>query len=334
MQEVQAKLRETVKSLFGDGRVELVIGYEQGSLPMTARPAFISAADPIDRLVWNAFCTNNLAVFLPRLFERPANPRQEFRPPKVGIVAKACDARSIVALRKENQLVQENVVVVGVPCTGMVDAGRIRERLGAEVAQCREREDGKLEVTSAAGEKTVLPVDDVLQQACEECPQPAPRAADVSVEGESRAPSAQRYRRLRQFEAMPAEQRWAYFREQIAKCIRCSACRQACPTCYCKYCFADQAKPRWVGAGADLSDAMLFHIGRLMHQAGRCVECDACFRACPMNVDLRTLTRVMGKGVQELFDYVSGVSPDEPPLLCTAKKDDNEDFVTANWEQT
>ena len=73
---------------------------------------------------------------------------------------------------------------------------------------------------------------------------------------------------------------------------------------------------------------MLYHIGRIFHQAGRCVECDACVRACPMNIDLRTFTQKLVKDTGELFGYVAGMSFEELPPLCTFKEDDNQDFIT------
>jgi ferredoxin len=329
MNTIETKLRDAVKNLLAEGKVDLVIGYEEGSLPLKSRPCFVRSADEADKLVWNSYCTNNLSVYLPRLFERPTNPREEYKPPNVGIVAKGCDARSVVGLLKEHQVPREHLVVIGIPCPGMVDPAKVEAALdGARVSECREGTDGTLEVTTRSGEKRTLKRAEVLAEACRECPYPSPEIADVQIEGEPKAASDERYEEVRAFEAKSPEERWQYFVTEISKCIRCYACRQACPNCYCKVCFADQTKPEWIGASDDLSDVMLYHIGRIFHQAGRCVECDACVRACPMGIDLRLFTQILGQNVEELFDYVPGLSVEELPPLCTFKQDDSQSFIT------
>ena len=133
---------------------------------------------------------------------------------------------------------------------------------------------------------------------------------------------------MKMFECMTAAERWKYFESEISRCIRCNACRQACPNCFCKECFADQTNPRWIDAGDDVSDAMLYHIGRIFHQAGRCVECDACTRACPMGIDIRTFTQKLAYDVKDLYGFVPSFSFEEPLPLCTYRPDDKQDFIT------
>ena len=295
MSEIETKLRNVVKGLLADGKVEIVVGYEKGSLPLRSRPCFVRSADEADKLVWNSFCSNNVAVYLPRLFEKPARPPDNYAPPKVGVVAKGCDCRSIVGLIKEHQVPRENVVIIGMPCPGMADPGK---------------------------------ADETLAEACLECSYPSPEVSDVQIEGEPRASFDGESETLKEFENKSDEERWQYFAEELSKCIRCNACRQACPNCYCKVCFVEQSKPRWVAPGDETSDVMLYHIGRIFHQAGRCVECGACVRACPMNIDLRSFTQRLGKDVKELFGYTPGLSIEDLPPLCTFEQDDNQDFLT------
>lgn len=256
------------------------------------------------RLVWNECCSLNLAAYLPRLFEKPGNLRGDWTPPRVAIVAKSCDARSVVGLVKEHQLGRENVIIIGMPCQGMVDP----------------------EKADASG-------DGRIAQACLECARPSPVGADILIEGPSRPAAAEHFQRVKDFEALTPAQRWDAFVKEISKCTRCYACRQACPNCYCKSCFIEQSKPSWAGVGDDLADLLLFHIGRMFHQAGRCVECDACVRACPMGIDLRLFTQKLVKDVEELFGYVPGISLDDLPPLCTFLPDDSECFTTGPGEE-
>ena len=306
MHDVETKLRAAAKELLDSGRADMVLGFEGGSLPLRARPCFIAKGGSVDRLVWNQFCTANLATYLPRLMEKPASVRGEWTPPKVAIAAKGCDARSIIGLVKEHQSLRENVVIIGMPCQGMIDAGKVESAAGSAVTDCQALADGTFEATTSSGTTVKLQREQVIAQACLECAQPAPAVADVSIEGPSQAAAAQRFARVKAFEAMTPAQRWDFFLKEIAKCTRCYACRQACPNCYCKSCFIEQSKPSWAGAGDDLSDLVVFHIGRMFHQTGRCVECDACVRACPMHIDLRLFTQKLVKDVEELFGYVPG----------------------------
>jgi len=327
MSKVEMKLREAIKGLLDSGEVDLVIGHEAGSLPLRSRPVFVRDAAGVDRLVWGSTCVNNLAVYLPRLFVRPKNTRQEYAPPRVGIVAKGCDARSVLGLIKEHQLPRDKVVIIGVPCPGMIDVRKVEEALdGARIIAVQE-DAGTIVVETSAGEKA-LTLADILADGCAECAHPTAPEADVVIDGAARSAADTRFQRVAEFEAMTAEERWDYFTEEVSRCIRCYACRQVCPNCYCVTCFADQTKPRWIGAADELSDLMAFHIGRIMHQAGRCVECDACVRACPMDIDLRVFTQKLPKDVKALYGYEAGVSADELPALLTFTENDDQGFIS------
>ena len=331
MESTANKLKHAVKDLFQENKVEIFLGYEQGTLPFRTRMAEIKRIDDADRLIWDSFCLNSLATYLPQYFTRKLFLRrgqvQTF--PKVGVAAKGCDYRAIMLLAREHQIVRDHVIIVGIPCQGMVDLKKIAAALGGQdVSSYEEGADGTITVTLAAGQRETLKKEDVLAEACKECQFPAPEGADVLLAGAARKAAVQRYGRVKQFEAKTPEERRQYFEQEFAKCIRCNACRQACPTCYCKECFADQTRPRWVGIGNRLADVLFFHIGRIMHQAGRCVECDACVRACPMGIDLRTFTNVMGRNVEAMFDYLPGPSTTEISPLLTFQEEEDQSFIT------
>jgi formate dehydrogenase (coenzyme F420) beta subunit len=299
IQNIESKLRETVKGLFSESKVDVVVGFRTGSLPETARPFFARSAKDADVLVWNSFCSNNLAVYLPKMFEKPQRPPKDYKPPRVGIVVKGCDARSVTLLTQEKQMPRENITIIGMPCEGMKSA----PKHGA----------------NKTGE---------LNRACVECVSPSVKGADISITGPSRAPAKKSYDRIKKFASQPAPERWEYFLKEISKCIRCNACREACPNCYCKVCFADQRKPAWMSPGNELSDVVVFHLGRMFHQAGRCVECDACVNACPMGIDLRLFTQKLASDAQELFGCVPGVSGSGMPALAVFTNDDTQCFIT------
>ncbi|MBD3308185.1 hypothetical protein GF339_17195, partial [candidate division KSB3 bacterium] len=244
------------------------------------------------------------------------------------IVAKGCDLRSIVTLIKEKQVPREKVVLIGVPCQGMIDLPKVEALINGEEVQDYQEHDGMLHITTKAGNEYSLQKTEILQDACIECRYPMPEGTDYLIEGTAKAPGDSGYDAIDAFASKTTQERWDYFKQEMAKCIRCNACRQACPTCWCKECFAEQIDLKWIGVSPDLSDAMIFHLTRIFHQAGRCVECDACYRACPMGVDLRTFTKKIGKDVEDLFGYFPDFNQETIPPISTFRENDSEDFIT------
>ena len=71
-----------------------------------------------------------------------------------------------------------------------------------------------------------------------------------------------------------------------------------------------------------------YHLGRMFHQAGRCVDCGACVRACPMGIDLRTFSYKLVKDAKELFDYTAGLDLEKAPPLREFSANDSDHFIT------
>ena len=97
--------------------------------------------------------------------------------------------------------------------------------------------------------------------------------------------------------------------------------------CYCKECCVSQTFPKWLGQAENLSETLCFHIVRALHTAGRCVDCGACARACPNNIDLRLLTGKVAKDVKSLFDAEAGLRLGEKPAMASFSEDDLQDFI-------
>jgi formate dehydrogenase (coenzyme F420) beta subunit len=322
-------IRTAARAILAEGKASLLVGYERGSVGYRCRPSFAARAADVERLEWDSTCSNNLAVYLPRLFQRPPQKKGQETPlPRIGFVVKACDLRSIVALVKERQAPRENLLLIGVPCTGMVDERKVREAVaGAEIASFAD-DGATVAVRTADGVEHRFEREAVLQYACRCCQFPTPVGTDIAIEGPARAPAGPGDVLVKDIESLSPAERWERFSAEMSRCIRCYACRQACPTCYCKECFAEQNNPAWIGAGAERTDVSIFHLVRIFHQAGRCVECDACVRACPMGIDLRTWTKKIAADVRALYGFTPDFDPATKPPLVTFKEDDAQEFIT------
>jgi len=314
MPDLSNRIREVVRKLLRQKEVDLIIGFEEGSMPLHSTPCFIRNEEEAERLIWNSFCDNNLARYLIK--------RQE----KSAIVAKGCDARAIVELIKEKQIPREQVVIIGIPCQGMVDRRRIEAELeGKEILEAEEQDD-KLTL-KGDGLSRVLNRDEYLYPCCQACTHRNPTAYDILIGEMVAEKAADQYSDIAEFEAKPPEERWNHIFDEVNKCIRCYACRNACPLCYCKECFVDKTRPQWIGKTTDTNDTFVFHIMRAFHLAGRCVECGACERACPMGVDIRKLNRKLAADVKEIFGYEAGTSLEQVAPLATFRPDDPEEFM-------
>ncbi|HPC04592.1 MAG TPA: 4Fe-4S dicluster domain-containing protein [Syntrophales bacterium] len=331
MENAAAKLREEAKKLLAAKKVDVIIGYEKGTLPLQSVPSFIEKPEDADKLVWDPFCSQNLAKFAHDLIHQHKASQVRMKPEErkkkvVGIVARGCTTRSMVIHLQEKQYGRDEVVILGVPCTGYVSKKKAAAAAGGEITGAEVK--GKdLVLRTAAGEKTV-PLSSVLSDSCLTCRFNNPVIVDVSL-GEPAPPMNPEveYEKVNAFEKLPEEERWAYFTKEMAKCMKCYACRNTCPSCYCKVCFAEQNQPAWIGVSVDPSDTQMFQLMRIFHMAGRCVDCGSCIEVCPMGVDLRTFLKKLDKDGFELFNTRPGADMASPPPLSAYSYEDKEEFI-------
>ena len=315
MEGSERSMRETAARLLDEGEVDLIIGYEKGSMPLRSTPCFVDDSKDVQKLIWDPTCDINLTKYL---LDKEGN---------VGIFAKGCDARSLVVCIAEGQIEREKVVIIGLPCQGVIDRKKVEAELdGKEVLEATINEE-RIAVRGDGFEEE-MPIKVFLSDSCLSCKHRNPPIYDVLIgEKVAEEAGADEFAEVDELESMSAEERWAHFAEELGNCIRCYACRNVCPMCYCKECFVDGTMPAWFGKTTELSDTMIYHLVRALHLAGRCVDCGACSRACPMDIDLRALTKKIEKIVKERFDFEAGLSPEETPVLGTFKEEDSEEFV-------
>ncbi len=308
------KIKEISKRLLKDCSVEMVIGFRKGTLPMMNEPCFARTPEEVDQFVWDSNCGINLANYLTN------------RKEKIGIVAKGCDTRNIATHIIENKISREQLVVIGVPCKGMIDKHKITSMFTEEIQAVTE--EGQKVLVTAGGKEKALNKSDVLQKNCAVCTHRNPVFYDeIVAEKVEEQQDVDRYADVREIEAMTTQGKWDYFESLLSPCIRCYACRNACPLCYCPTCFVDEAKPQWVGKGQDPSDVRTFHFLRAFHCAGRCTDCGACERACPVGINMRVFTKKLEKDCFEQFGWEAGMSLDERPPLDTYRPDDPNEFI-------
>jgi formate dehydrogenase subunit beta len=207
---------------------------------------------------------------------------------KTGLVVKGCDLMAVNVLIRENVVKRDDLVLIGVCCDGV-------------------------------GEPTL--------DKCAVCEVHNPEECDIVVGEPVEQPAVeagQRYAAATEIESMSIEERWEFWRSHFEKCIRCYACRQVCPLCYCKRCIVEKSEPQWVETSPHLRGNLAWNLVRAFHLSGRCVGCGECERVCPVNIPLNAMNQKMAKLVEDWFGFRSGSSPDEQAPFTTWSPDDDD----------
>jgi len=309
------KIQEAAKRLLKEGKVDMVIGFRRGSVPMMNQPHYVKSAEEAEALIWDSHCGLNLANYLTD------------REDKVGIVAKGCDSRNIANHIVENKINREQVYIIGVPCTGMVDRHKLPKMVEGDIIEVAEDGDA-ITVKTVNGDTKNFNKADVLQQNCADCSHRNPVIYDEMIaDPVEEQTDTDMFASVREIEAMSPDEKWDYFEDLISSCIRCYACRNACPLCYCPLCFVDESDPQWDGKSQDPIDARTFNWLMAYHCAGRCTDCGACERVCPMGIKIREFTKKLNKDCYELYGWEAGLTTEERPPLDTYRPNDPEDFI-------
>ena len=132
---------------------------------------------------------------------------------------------------------------------------------------------------------------------------------------------------IARLEAMTVAGRWDFWNKEFEKCIKCYACRAACPMCYCHRCTTDVNQPQWIPVASHEMGNLDYHLMRAMHLAGRCVNCGECAKACPMDIPLNLLTYQLIEPIRAGFGATAGMKADAVYALSTFKPDDKENFI-------
>lgn len=286
-------LQEAARKLLAEGTVNLVIGYEEG--PRGVRPAFLTKQEQASKLIFDRRCVQNLTTYL--------NPRraQVSQLGKPAVVVKGCDSRSLAGMIREKQIERDQVVILAVRCGGVLEDSDAATELTKESTSVR-----------CAGCKVREPhlYDQLLGELLPEPPVNTRRAGQIAT-----------------LERMTPAERREYWDHQFERCIRCHACRQACPMCFCVTCTAEKSQPQWIASAATPEANRAWQTMRVLHQAGRCVDCLECERACPEHIPLGRLVRYVADRVEKRFEYAACDDPTVPAPFGVYNPSDEEEFI-------
>ena len=200
-----------------------------------------------------------------------------------------------------------------------------RSALPAPRASCSVERDGdQLKVETLYGPMT-MPKADAMAERCVCCKSRKLVAYDEKIgEDGDVVENSGRFDMVAKLEAMTPDERFAFWRGELSKCIRCNACRDVCPACTCEKCVFDNPNSGIAQKAAVNSfEENMYHIIRAFHVASRCTDCGECSRVCPQNIPLHLLNRKFIKDINELYGpYQAGADLEtRPPLMDFTKED-------------
>ena len=317
---MQEKLVSRAKELLSDGTVVRVLGWRKGDTDFSAEPAFFESAESLDEFTYDGFCGANLSKYMIKASKEEG---------KTLVFLKPCDTYSFNQLIKEHRVDREKTYIVGVGCDGKLDIEKIREA-GCKGITAVTEDGDTIKVATVYGVKE-LKREDVILERCKACKGGKHVAYDELAEGcdEEKPAKEGRFELVEKLEAMAPEERFAFWQNELSRCIRCNACRNVCPACSCIKCVFDNDRYDTAQkANTTTFEEQMFHIIRAFHVAGRCTDCGECSRVCPQHIPLHLLNRKFIKDIDEFYgEYQAGEDTDSRAPLTNFTQEDVEPSI-------
>lgn len=294
-------LLEKAGSLLRDNTVSSVLGWRAGEFGYDVTPSLFTDVEDLNQnFVWNDFCGANFSKYLVK--------ESRTTDGKILVFLKPCDTYSFNQLLTEHRFDREKVYAVGIPCEGMLDVNRIKAVAGEGVVSIEETDDALLVTTLYEDAPVRVPYAGALAERCQNCKSRRHVAYDELLGDEGEVLDSARFDEVERLEAMTPDERFAFWQNELSRCIRCNACRDVCPACTCEKCVFDNPTSGVENKAATNSfEEKMFHIIRAFHVAGRCTDCGECSRVCPQNIPLHLLNRKFIKDINTFWgDYQAG----------------------------
>ena len=315
---MQEMIIARAKELLADGTVNRVLGWKKGDMCYNPEPAFFASAEELQNFVYDGFCGANLSKYMIEASKLEG---------KTLVLLKPCDTYSFNQLINEHRVDRDKAYIIGVGCKGKLNIETIKANGLKGILNIKENGD-ELEIETLYG-NTKMKYSDALLERCHVCKGKEHKIYDELIGESQETNDKERFAEIEKIEAMSPEEKFAFFQNELSKCIRCNACRNVCPACSCRKCVFDSTKfDSAQKANVDSFEEKMFHIIRAFHVAGRCTDCGECSRVCPQGIPLHLFNRKFIKDINEFYgEYQAGADKDAKGPLTKFTFDDCEPSI-------
>ena len=137
--------------------------------------------------------------------------------------------------------------------------------------------------------------------------------------------------RAHDFEGLgEGDDRLRFILGETSRCIKCYACIENCPICYCESC--STKNPALVPPGR-LPVSPMFHLIRLAHVADSCVNCGQCEENCPMEIPNARIMHANQVELSKIFGYKPGQDMKLPILALVEEKTERRRLANTGDDQ-
>ena len=137
--------------------------------------------------------------------------------------------------------------------------------------------------------------------------------------------------RARYFESLgEGKERLQKIMEDTSRCIKCYACIENCPICYCVEC--STKKPYLVEPG-QVPPPFMFHLIRYVHVSDSCVNCGQCEEHCAMDIPNSLYMHALQVDMERMFGHTPGVDLELPVLALVEEQAERERLFATGDDQ-
>jgi len=137
--------------------------------------------------------------------------------------------------------------------------------------------------------------------------------------------------RARYFEGLgEGKDRLKKIMDETSRCIKCYACIENCPICYCVEC---STKKAYLVEPGQVPPPFMFHLIRYAHISDSCINCGQCEEHCAMDIPNSLFMHTLQVDMEKMFGHTPGVSMELPVLALVEEQTERKRLADTGSDQ-